>query len=309
MTGVPAPPPVRTALSTPHLLLALAVMVVWGTNFVVIRVALAHLPPLFMAALRFAFAFAPMALFLRRPAVPWRNLAAYGLLIGAGQFGVLFVAMKSSISPGLASLVVQTQVFFTIGMAVAAGSERVRGYQWAAAALAVAGVGLILANAGAGATPLGVGLVLVAAMSWALGNGVARKAVGVNMLAYVVWSSLFAVPPLLVLSLIFEGPRAIAEGAAGADWGTWAAVLWQSVGNTMFGYGVWSWLLARYPTAAVAPMALLVPVFGFAASAALLSEPLPSWKLGAAGLVMAGLALNLFWPRLASALARPAATA
>ena len=101
-----------------HLLLALAVVAVWGTNFVVIKLALGHLPPLLFAALRFTLAALPAVFLLPRPAVGWGNLAAYGLLIGVGQFGVMFVAMNGHISPGLASLVVQLQVFFTIGLAM-----------------------------------------------------------------------------------------------------------------------------------------------------------------------------------------------
>src|SRR5262249_7227825 len=109
-----------------------------------------------------------------------------------------------------------------------------------------------------------------------------------NMLAYVVWAAMFSIPPLLLLSLVLEGPAAIADGIARATPVTWAAVLWQSVGNTMFGYACWAWLLSRYPAATVAPMSLLVPVFGFAASASLLGEPLPLWKIGATLLIMAG---------------------
>ena len=297
-------------LPWPHVLLALAVMVVWGTNFVVIRIALQHLPPLLLANLRFTFALLPAVFFIKRPAVPWRHLAAYGLLIGAGQFGVLFIAMRSSITPGLASLVIQTQVFFTIGLAMAINRERVRGYQWLALAPAVGGLGLILAHAGQGATPLGLALTLIAALCWAGGNAVARASGRVNMLAYVVWSSLFAAPPLIVLSVIVDGLPAIREGLAHAEAATWAAVLWQSVGNSLFGYAAWGWLLARHPAASVAPMALLVPVFGMAASAWWMAEPLPIWKLGAAALIMSGLALNLFWPLLRARLpARGAATA
>jgi O-acetylserine/cysteine efflux transporter len=117
------------------------------------------------------------------------------------------------------------------------------------------------------------------------------------MLAYVVWAALFSVPPLLVLSLLLEGPTAIAEGLRHATLGTWAAVLYQSAGNTMFGYACWAWLLSRYPAATVAPMSLLVPVFGFASSAIILGEPLPLWKIGATLLIMAGLAINLLWVR------------
>ena len=282
-----------------HVLLAVAVVAVWGTNFVIIKYALGQLPPLLLATLRFAFAFAPAALFVARPKVAWRVLASYGLLIGAGQFGLMFVAMRADITPGLASLVVQVQVFFTIGLAMAMAGERVRGFQWAALALAAAGLGVIGLNTDASTTPLGLALVLLAAVSWAAGNAVAKQAGRVDMLGFMVWSSLFAVPPLLVLSLTFEGPTGIARALLAADAGIWAAVLWQSIGNTLFGYGAWAWLLARHPAATVTPMALLVPVFGMGASTLWLAEPLPGWKLAAAALVLGGLAINLLWQRLA----------
>lgn len=289
-----------TSASLPwrHALLAIAVTAVWGTNFVVIKVGLDHLPPLLFAALRFTFALLPAVFFLKRPAVPWRRLAAYGVLIGAGQFGLLYIAMEHQISPGLASLVVQTQVFFTIALSMRITGERVKTYQWVAVVIAASGIGLIAARAGGDATPIGLGLVLLAALSWAGGNIVARSSPDANMLAYVVWASLFSVPPLLLLSLLFEGPAAIATGLTDADAVTWGAVLWQSVGNSLFGYAAWGWLLARHPAATIAPMSLLVPIFGMGASAWWLAEPLPAWKLAAAGLVMAGLALNLLWPRM-----------
>lgn len=279
-----------------HLLLALAVVFIWGTNFVVIKFALAKLPPLLFAVLRFALAFLPAALFIRRPAVPWRHLAAYGVLIGAGQFGLLYIAIGGHIAPGLASLVVQTQVFFTIGLAIGFAGERVQRHQWAALALAVAGIGVIAAHTDATSTPLGLALVLLAALSWAAGNLVAKRSGRVDMLGYVVWSSVFALPPLLLASLLFEGPAAIVHGLSHADAGTWAAVLWQTAGNTLFGYACWGWLLARHEASHVVPLALLVPVFGMGAAALALGEPLPAWKLVAAALVMAGLALNLWWP-------------
>ena len=286
-------------LPGPRLLLAIAVMAVWGTNFVVIKIALQDLPPLLLATLRFAFVLLPLVFFLKRPAVSWRNLAAYGLLIGAGQFGLLFIAMRGDITPGLASLVVQTQIFFTIALSMRLTGERVRPFQIAALALATSGLAVILLHTDATATPLGIALVLLAALSWSSGNLVAKAAGSVNMLSYVVWASLFSVPPLLVLSLLFDGWPAIQHGLTHARAITWVAVVWQAVGNTLFGYVAWGWLLAHHPAAAVTPMALLVPVFGMAASAMVLGEPLPAWKLVAMALVMAGLALNLFWPLVA----------
>ncbi|MCA3740485.1 EamA family transporter [Phenylobacterium sp.] len=281
-----------TALPWRHALLALAVVAVWGTNFAVIKSALSHLPPFTFATLRFLFAFLPAAFFLKRPQVPWRNLAAYGILIGVGQFGVLYFAMDGRISPGLASLVVQSQVFFTIGLAIWLKGERLSLRQGIALVLAAAGLAVILSNVDAVTTSVGLGLVLVAALSWALGNMVQRATPEAPSLAFVVWASLFSVPPLLVLALVFEGAPAMVSAVATMTPVVWAELLYQSFGNTLFGYAAWGWLLARHPAAVVSPWALLVPVFGLTASALALGEPLPPWKLGAAALVIGGLALN-----------------
>jgi O-acetylserine/cysteine efflux transporter len=286
-----------------HALLALAVVAVWGSNFVVIKLALAHLPPLLFGALRFAFTLLPAALLLPRPAVPWRNLAGYGLFIGAGQFGLLYLAMRGDIAPGIASLVIQAQVFFTIGLSMALTGERMRPFQWLALALAVAGLVVIGAHTDGNTTLKGLAMVLAAAFCWACGNTLSRRAGQVNMLAYVVWSACFSLPPLLLLSLWFEGWPAIEAGLRGATWSTWLAVLWQAAANSLFGYACWGWLLSRHPAATITPTALLVPVFGMAASAWWLAEPLPAWKLIAAGLVMTGLALNVLWPRWRARLA------
>jgi O-acetylserine/cysteine efflux transporter len=285
-----------TRLPFKHFLLALAVVSIWGSNFVVIRLGLNALPPLLFATLRFTFAVLPAIFFLKKPDLPWRHLASYGLLIGVGQFGLLFLAMRSNISPGLASLVIQTQVFFTLMLSMRLNKEAVQGYQWLALLLAGSGIGLIATHTDGSATPLGLVMILAAAFSWACANMLGKRAGRVNMLAYMVWTSVFAVPPLLALSLLIEGPTAMAAGLARADATTWAAVLWQAVGNTLFGYAAWGWLLARHAPATVVPMALLVPVFGMSTAALVLGESLPAWKLIAAALVLSGLAINLLWP-------------
>ena len=292
------------ALPLRHFLLALAVVAVWGTNFVVIKLALGHLPPLLFAALRFSLALFPALLFLPRPRVGWRNLAMYGVCIGVGQFGLLYLSINGHISPGIASLVVQTQVFFTIGLSMRMSGERVQAFQWLALLLATAGIATIGLHTDGTTTFLGLALVLGAALSWAGGNIASKEGKPDNMLAYVVWSSAYALAPLFVLSYWFEGAEAIASSLRNADWMTWAAVVWQSWGNTLFGYAAWGWLLARHPAATITPMALLVPVFGMCASAWWLGESLPAWKLIAAALVMGGLAVNLLWPGLRSKLAR-----
>lgn len=286
-----------TALSPRALLLALAVVLVWGTNFAVIGAALHSLPPLLFAALRFSVVVFPLILFVKRPPVKWRILAGYGLAIGVGQFGLLFIAIDGYIAAGLASLLVQSQVVFTIGMAMALGGERLKPLQWGALVLALAGVAVIAGHTGGEVTITGIALVLGAAFGWSLGNMAQRAAGKVDMLGFITWSSLFAVPPLAALALWFEGWPAIQHAIAAATPAIWAAVAWQAVGNTLFGYGAWGWLLARYPAASVAPTSLLVPVFAMASTALVLGEPLPPWKLAAAALIIGGLGVNLLATR------------
>ena len=291
-------------MSWSHLLLALSVVAIWGTNFVVIRWGLDGLPPFLFATLRFALSALPWLLVIRRPAVPMRKLATFGVLLGVGQFGLLYLAIQGRITPGLASLVVQMQVFFTIGLSVMLMGERVHPYQLAGLVAAVAGLGVIGAHLDATLTATGLALVLAAAFFWSCANLVAKSAGRVDMLAFMVWSSLFAVPPLAALSWWFEGPARIVDSLQAASAGVWASVLWQAIGNSLYGYGVWNWLLARHPAATVAPLALLVPVFGMGASTVFLGEALPPWKLGAGALVLGGLAIIVLWPKLRAVLAR-----
>ncbi|APB98247.1 hypothetical protein A4F89_02285 [Polynucleobacter asymbioticus] len=288
-----------------HLLLALAIVAVWGTNFVVIKISLASFPPFLFAALRYVFALLPMVFFVPRPKASWTSLCVYGVAVGVGQFGVLYLAIDGNISPGLASLVIQTQVFFTIGFAMFFAKEWLKLYQVVALAVAITGLGIIAVHTDATTTALGLAMVVFCGLSWGIANTTSRRAGSINMFSYVVWASAFAIPPLFLLAWIFEGGwGSMAAAMSSAPTGAWIGVLWQSWANTLFGYAAWGWLLSKHPAAVVAPAPLLVPIFGMGASAFFLSEPLPLWKILAAGLVIAGLMVNLFWPSLRIRLAR-----
>ena len=283
--------------------LGLLIVFFWGTNFVVVRWGLGLLPPLLMAAIRFALVLFPAIFFLKRPNISWASLALYGICVGTGQFGLLYIAMNGFISPGLASVVMQTQVFFTIAVAAQRTGEKPRASELLGLVPAAGGLAVILMHHGQDITPAGVALVLAGAMCWAVSNQATREAANqaaargtpLNPLAYVVWASLFAMPGLLLASLLLEGSTRDFHAILASTWIIWPTLLWQSAANTLFGYTMWAWLLSRYPAGTVAPMALLVPVFGIGASALVLHEPLPAWKLIACLLIMAGLAVNLLW--------------
>lgn len=293
-------------MSPRDVLLALLVVAIWGFNFVVIKVGLATVPPLLMTAARFFLAAVPAVFFVARPACAWRWVVGFGLVLGVAKFSALLIAMKIGMPAGLSSLVLQTQAFFTMAFAVVFLRERPLPVQIAGAVVAFLGVAVIAlarsGGAGAGLGPLL--LVLVAAACWGLANIVAKKAGRVNMLAFVVWSSLVAPLPLLALSLIFEGPQAIATAVRDMTPLAFGTILFQAWPTTLLGFGIWTALLSRLPVATVAPFSLLVPVAGIASAAWVLGEPLGAREIAGSALVFVGLLANVFGPRLAARLRR-----
>ena len=285
-------------------------MTLWGFSFVPIKVGLREVPPFALAALRFFFAAVPLVFFIRRPRMPWLDIAGYGMAIGVAQFGLLFLAIKLGMPAGLSSLVIQLQVFFTIGLAIAFLGDRLQRHNLIGAA--IAGVGIVLVAAfklasGMESTFIGFVLVIVAAFAWAVGNVIAKHAAGAHepdMFALIVWSSLIPPLPLALLSYAFEGGLGVWDAIASAGALTWACVFVLAWGATLFGFASWAALLHRYPTGLIAPFALLIPVSGLASGAIFLGESLAPLQALGVLLVFAGLAENVFGADLRTWLAR-----
>lgn len=283
------------------LLLTLAVVIFWGLNFVAIRWGLDEIPPFMLTALRYLGCALPAVFFIRRPAVGWPVLIAYGFTVGVVQFGLLFTAMKLGMPAGLASLVMQMQVFFTMVLAIVLLGERPAFMQLAGAALALAGLGTISAEHIGGAVLGPLLLTLLAAFFWAVSNVITKRAGKIDMLAFVVWGSLVPPVPMLALSLAVEGPEAFA-GLLSLTPRTVMSVLFIAYGSTLVGYGAWAVLLGRHKASLVAPFSLLVPIVGFAAAFVLLGEQISALEIAGSLLIFAGLVLNVFWPRLSGRL-------
>jgi len=290
------------------LLLALLVIVVWGLNFVVIKVGLHGMPPMLMGALRFMLAAFPAILFVRRPQVPLRWMLAYGMTISVGQFAFLFYAMYVGMPAGLASLVLQSQAFFTLFFAALFLGERLRRSNLFGLLVAASGLVLIGLQGGQAMTLAGFALTIAAASMWALGNVVTRKLGKVNLVGLVVWGSLIPPLPFLALSLWLEGPELISQSLRSLSLDSLLVLAYLAFGATILGYGLWSRLLSRYPASQVAPFSLLVPVVGISSSALLLGERLGSLQMVGAALVMAGLLINVWGGRLLDGWRRREAT-
>ncbi len=287
-------------------LLALLVVVVWGLNFVVIKVGLHNMPPLMLAGLRFLLVAFPALFFVARPKIPFRLLLGYGLTISFGQFAFLFCAINFGMPAGLASLVLQAQAFFTIILGALVFGERLQGKQLAGIALAVVGVlVLVLAEAslnGQHVALLGFLLTLAAAFCWASGNIFNKKIMQLEtrpaVMSLVVWSALIPILPFMAASYLLDGPTVMLHSLVTLDLTTILSLIYLAFVATIVGYGIWGALLGRYETWRVAPLSLLVPVVGIASAALLLDEKLGALQLVGALLVMAGLYINVFGLRL-----------
>lgn len=274
-----------------HIALGVLLSVFWGLNFVVIKVALTDFPPMFLGVVRFAITAVPV-LFLARPAIPWKSMIAISLTLFVGQFALFFPAMVVGMPPGIASILLQVQAFFTIAIAAAVLGEIPSGRQIVGAAIALGGLVVIGSTAGTnGFTLLGFLLSVGSAFLWATGNVLLRQARPTDTFAAVAWLALLALAPLALLSLLMDGPARIGFAVTHASWLTVGAALYIGLVSTVFGYWVWGHLLRHYPAATVAPFTLLVPVSGTLSAALLLGESFGPVRLAGMALILLGLAV------------------
>jgi O-acetylserine/cysteine efflux transporter len=278
--------------------IALGVVTIWGVNFVVIKLGLQDVPPILLTSMRFLLAALPLVFFVKRPQTAIGLVLAYGMFQFALQFAFLFIGIKLGLPAGLASLVMQLQAFFTIGLAVLMLGERPKGVQLMGALIAFGGMALVAMHLEGKATLIGFLLTVLGGVCWAVANIVTKKMGQVNALSLVVWGSLVATPPLMLASWIVEGGAAWQLAAHSVTGKTVALLLFQAYPSTILGFGIWSMLMRKYPTATVAPFSLLVPVAGMISAAIVLGEPLQWWKVVAGLLVLGGLALNQFGGRI-----------
>ena len=283
---------------------ALVVIVVWGLNFVVMKWGLATLSPLLLCALRFVAASLPFVWFVRRPqALPWWLLAAYGLVQGVGQFGLLFTGMKLGMPAGMASVVLQVQAFITMLLAAAFMGEKPQRWQWWGLVCAIAGLALIGAAHGdspAEMTLAGFLITVGAAAMWASSNLLTRKAAqygAYTPVGFIVWTSLFPIVPLLALSVGVDGVDAVAQQLQGIGWRELGVIAYLALLSTLLGYGLWTQLLQRYAASTVAPLSLLVPVIGLLSALLLLGERPTMWQWAGTLGVLVGMVVNQFGGR------------
>lgn len=275
-----------------HLFLALVVVIVWGLNFLFVKLALTEFSPLFLCALRFLFASIPAIFLIKPPNTSQKTVILYGWVMFALQFALLFLGMHLGMTPGIGSVLMQVQVFFSMFFAALFLKEAIHAWQILGAIISFFGIAIVGFHFDNTVTALGFSALLAGAATWGVGNLITKKMSNVNMISLVIWGSFYAFFPMIVLSLVFEGPKSILNSIHQSSWVGISALFYIVYASTLVGYGAWNWLLARYPVSFVAPFTLLVPIVGMLSSILFMGETFQLWKLMAATLVVTGLCIN-----------------
>lgn len=281
-----------------HVLLLLLVVFIWGINFLFIKLGLQEISPLLLLSMRFLLVSFPAVFFIKPPAIPFRQVVFYGLVTFGLQFLLTVLGLHVGMTPGLASLIVQLQVFFSIFFAAVIIGERPTAWQITGALVSFLGIGMVAMHFDENISLLGFIFLLGAAATTGVSNLFCKKMNNINMLALVIWGSFVAFFPILALSLIFEGPNNIISSYHHLSLVGVTSMLYTAFASTWVGYGLWNWLIMRYPIAIVVPFSLLIPIVGLLSSGLIFDEPLHVWKLTAGFLVITGLCINLFGERL-----------
>ncbi|OOE84956.1 EamA family transporter [Salinivibrio sharmensis] len=278
-------------------LLALLVVLIWGVNFSIIKVGLETLPPILFSGLRFFIVALPAVFFIPRPKVKLWQLFAVGLSLGVIKFSLLFIAMQDDASAGIASLLLQSQVIFTIALSALLLKEHITVSQRIGLVVAFAGFGLFFVTSTGSATFTGVTMIVAAGFFWAIANMVMKQMPGVNLMHFMVWVSLIPPLPLFALSYWFESHQPLALLQATPLSG-WISIAYVGYLSTLVAFAIWGWLLNQHTSASVTPFALLIPIVGMAAASIGLGETLSMIEWIGAALIVTGLSLSVLGRRI-----------
>ncbi len=276
-----------------HLLIALGVVTVWGLNFSVIKLGINEMDPLILTGLRFTFAALPAILLIPKPNVSWAILATYGILFGVGVWGMLTLSIYAGMSAGMASLLLQSSAYISVLLGVFFLRETLSPAKVIGLIISIIGLMLIFKITDGSVTSLGLALAFIAAISLSLVGLILKKTTIPEMFAFVVWSCIFAPIPLFALSYLVHGIDGFQSLYNNVSLLGLFSVTFQAYPVTLLGYWLWNRLTVLYPMSTLAPLTLLVPIFGFIGSVLFYDEAFGTTKTIAFSLIILGLIINL----------------
>jgi len=274
------------------LILGILVMIVWGLNFSVIKLGVNEIDPLLLTAFRFTLATLPAIFFVKKPDVSWCYLIVYGWLFAIGIWGMATWSIQAGLSAGMASVLLQMNVVFGLFLGYFLLKEPLPLNKVIGSGIALAGLLLSLTVTDGSVTQLGLMLVLCAAISWSLASITIKKAGTKQVFAFSLWAMAFAPIPLFLIVYLQSGSDAFVQLSTQLNVRVIFSVLFQAYPVTLLGYWIWNRLLVTYPLTTVAPLTLLVPIFGLLGGVLFYQEEVGMIKLIASVCVISGILIG-----------------
>lgn len=275
------------------LLLGIIVMIVWGLNFSVIKMGVNEIDPLLLTAFRFTLAAFPALLFVKKPNVPWRYLIAYGWIFAIGVWGMATWSIDAGLSAGMASVLLQMNVAIGLFLGYFILKESLPFNKILGAAIALGGLLLSLTVTDGSVTQQGLFLILLAALAWSTASIIIKKSNTKQVFAFSLWAMACAPAPLFLIVYLQSGSDAFIQLPNQLNGHVIFSVLFQAYPVTLVGYWIWNRLLVSYPLTTVAPLTLLVPIFGLIGGVIFYQEEIGIIKLIASACVISGILIGL----------------
>jgi drug/metabolite transporter (DMT)-like permease len=264
----------------------------WGGNFVAVRVALDYLDPYLLTALRFAFV-ATVIPFVGWPTVPLSSLLFYATCSGIGQYMLSTVAIQLGLSPGLAALLMQFQVFISLALSWLLLKESVPVTTVIGSVLGVVGLTGVLLTGGTKAPWLASAVCLVAAAGWAAANMTVKRHPE-NVIRLQGASGLICLPIIWVArEFLSSAEPPITQILAQMPLTGWLSVAYVVIASFAVAQILWGFAIGINGVAATSPFALLIPLFGIVLAWLILGEHLSSQLISSATIVVIGVSAHI----------------
>jgi O-acetylserine/cysteine efflux transporter len=281
-------------MTTLQIVCAIAVPLLWGYQFVVIKVGVTEFPPLFFLGLRFLAIALLLVPFVKRPTRrQFGPVAAISIVLGGLNFGLFYVGLGLG-SGSLSAVAYQLATPFTVLLAWPLLAERPSLTTSAGVVLAFVGVVALAADPGLSANLLPLLLVVAAAFAFAVSNVLTKRHGPFDPLMLMGWSSLLTVPQVIAMSLLLEHGQL--ASLVTADQRGWLALAYTVFFGGIAGFGLWFWLIARCSMGRVAPFGLLLPVFAVISSVLFLGERMTAAMIAGGLLAISGVAITQIRP-------------
>ena len=277
-------------MSALQIVCAIAVPLLWGYQFVAIKVGVLEFPPLFFLALRFLAIALLLVPFVKRPTRRQLGpVAAISIFLGGLNFGLFYIGLGLG-SGSLSAIAYQLATPFTILLAWPLLAERPSLATSTGVVVAFSGVVVLAVGPDLAANALPLLLVVGAAFAFAMSNVLTKRYGPFEPLMLMGWSSLLTVPQVALMSLVLE--RGQLASLVTADQRGWLALAYTIFIGGILGFGLWFWLIARCSMGRIAPFGLLLPVAAVVASVLFLGDHMTP-KIVAGGLLaICGVALT-----------------